>query len=456
MARIIGIRHRIKQTAQGEARPTQVVIVEEGAKTRLLDLADDDAELDFALGRYPTSHRPIREDEAAASWPERHVTWKRLKKGESADGLPVGHLRREGKDVFVARKVPETVDGLAQGDTVAMAFGGSGGHFAYALSRRGDELGGETRVMRITPSDLKERRGTADKADDAALLARLFAAEPGLFRNTTLRDRELIFLSGAFDARMDAMKDRIACEQRLYQRHIGKVFCSPEGRYPEGSISAAFDALKASDVIYTALKSEEGKRDRELEKAVRQLDVYQEVLSLVTGVGPAIASRIIIAAGDIRTYKSKAQFKHAFGVHVMCGGKYADTSKEHEFPRHRTGQVGRWNPDGRQSLWLLADQFNRRPDTEWGMKLLHYKAHFRAVHPEPVMLPRVDPKTKKVREVKCYTDGHIHKMALWRTATKFVEWLFRAWWNLEKRKAAAPVVEPSASPGIEASASQAA
>lgn len=444
MARIIGIRHRIKQTAAGEARPTQVVIVEEGAKTRLLDLADDDAELDFALARYPLSHRPIREDETAASWAKRHVTWKRLKKGESADGIPEAHLRRAGKDVFVARKVPETYDGLATGDTVAMALGGSGDRFAYALSRRGDELGTGTRVMRIAPFDLKDRRGGADKADDAALLARLFAAEPRLFRATTVRDRELIFLREAFDARMDAMKARIACEQRLYQRHIGKVFCSAEGRYPEGSISAAFDALKASDVIYTALESEEGKRDRELDKAVRQLDVYQEVLSLVTGVGPAIASRIIIAVGDIRTYKTKAQLKHALGVHVMSGGKYAETPKEHEFPRHRTGQVGRWNPDGRQALFLLADQFNRRPDTEWGQKLLHYKAHFRAVHPEPVMLNRVDPKTKKVREVKCYTDGHIHKMALWRTVTKFVEWLFRAWRNLEQRKAAAPVAQPSA------------
>ncbi|MEK7072879.1 MAG: hypothetical protein AAB974_00360 [Patescibacteria group bacterium] len=444
MARIIGIRHRIKQTAQGEARPTQVAIVEDGVKPRILDLADDDAELDFALGRYPTSHRPIREDEAAASWPQRHVTWKRLKKGESADGLPEQHLRHDGKDVFVARKVPETVDGLAQGDTVAMALGGFGDRFAYALSRRGDELGTGTRVMRIAPFDLKARRGEADKADDAALLARLFAAEPGLFRATTVRDRELIFLREAFDARMDAMKARIACEQRLYQRHIGKVFCSAEGRYPEGSISAAFDALKASDVIFRALESEEGKRDRELEKAVRQLDVYQDVLSQVTGVGPAIASRIIIAVGDIRTYSSKAQLKHALGVHVMSGGKYADTPKEHQFPRHRAGQISRWNPDGRQALFLLADQFNRRPNTEWGMKLLHYKAHFRAVHPEPVMLPRVDPKTKKVREVNCYTDGHIHKMALWRTVTKFVEWLFKAWRELERRKAAVPVAAPSA------------
>jgi hypothetical protein len=34
---------------------------------------------------------------------------------------------------------------------------------------------------------------------------------------------------------------------------------------------------------------------------------------------------------------------------------------------------------------------------------------------------------------KRYTDGHIHKMALWRTATQFVRWLFRQWWALERQ-----------------------
>ncbi|MBI4437562.1 hypothetical protein HY631_01285 [Candidatus Uhrbacteria bacterium] len=35
---------------------------------------------------------------------------------------------------------------------------------------------------------------------------------------------------------------------------------------------------------------------------------------------------------------------------------------------------------------------------------------------------------------KRYTDGHIHKMALWRTVTKFVEWLADQWSELARRQ----------------------
>ncbi len=32
-----------------------------------------------------------------------------------------------------------------------------------------------------------------------------------------------------------------------------------------------------------------------------------------------------------------------------------------------------------------------------------------------------------------YFKGHLHKMALWRTASQFVDWLFDAWWDLERK-----------------------
>ena len=32
-----------------------------------------------------------------------------------------------------------------------------------------------------------------------------------------------------------------------------------------------------------------------------------------------------------------------------------------------------------------------------------------------------------------YSDGHIHKMAIWRTATQFAQWLWTEWWKLEER-----------------------
>ena len=46
-------------------------------------------------------------------------------------------------------------------------------------------------------------------------------------------------------------------------------------------------------------------------------------------------------------------------------------------------------------------------------------------HPEPVAVMR------KGRTVKRYTDGHILKMARWRTLTKFVRWLVKEWLRLE-------------------------
>jgi len=110
--------------------------------------------------------------------------------------------------------------------------------------------------------------------------------------------------------------------------------------------------------------------------------------------------------------KGAAKLKAFLGVHVLLDGR---------FPRKRRGEVANWNPAGRQALYLLADQFNRRPDSQWGERLLYYKKVLRERHPEVVI------ENGKKR----YTKGHIHKMALWRTLTKFVESLYRDWLRIE-------------------------
>lgn len=56
-----------------------------------------------------------------------------------------------------------------------------------------------------------------------------------------------------------------------------------------------------------------------------------------------------------------------------------------------------------------------------------------------------DEKGKKTIEV--FSSGHIHKMAVWRTATRFVEWMYKRWTALERSYIAAPIRhEPSAAP----------
>ena len=78
MSRIIGIRHRIKKTAEGEARPTQVCILKDG-KTINLELATETDELDFVLGRFPTSFRKVEKSEDISSFSSHHVMWKKFR-----------------------------------------------------------------------------------------------------------------------------------------------------------------------------------------------------------------------------------------------------------------------------------------------------------------------------------------------------------------------------------------
>lgn len=422
MSRVIGIRHRVKKTAEGEARPTQLCIVD-GKVQRKLDLESETDELDFLLGHFPVKYRAVRADDTLSSFQPHHIKWRELKKDEEWIALEA-HRREHGKKRFEAVKVPEAYDGLRAGDQVAMALGGSGSRLAFALSRRAEELGNGTAVFRVTPKDLKEWREKSgrDKNDDAETLAKMFQAGQCAFWPTNRRERDLIRLTEAYRSRIEAMKARIGCEQRLRQLIIGGIFCSEEGRYPEGSIEQAYDDRKANDAIMQALLAEESQRERELVKLVEESPVYQRIFTPIQGVGPLIAARLLVAIGDIRRFSTDAKLKAFLGVHVLASGKYADVPVEKSFPRQRGGMVANWHPDGRQALYLLADQFNRRPNSEWGQVLLRYKAHFRSQYPEAL----------EQNGKKRYTDGHIHKMALWRTLTKFVERLFTKWWKLER------------------------
>ena len=312
------------------------------------------------------------------------------------------------------------------------------------------------------------------------------------------------------------------------------MFCT-EGDFAELDIEAAFGEIKANDRIYTALSEEEGQRLRALDAAVKETDVWQEILDDVMGIGPALGGRIISAVGDFGRFmvepdqaqmdalykesvrlereggfkelrqfvqegdnpfqtlqrvaswcransrpteaaklaravqcheersklrrdarnKTRGKLKAFMGVHLQvkihcasCGkflseGDLVDKQTgessplcpkcgaesivyENVFARRRGGSVSNWHPDARQALYLLGDQFNRQSNrTRWGAMLLDYKAKFRAKHPQ-----ETDPETGKSR----YSDGHIHKMAMWRTLTKFVEWLADQWSELVRRE----------------------
>lgn len=414
MSRKIGIHHRVKQTADGEAHPTRVVIIE-GDEVTKYELPDDTAELDFVRGVFPIKFRPAESDDDLGSFLPHHI--------------------KEGRGSS-PEKVPAEYIGLKPGDMVAMVLGGSGDRFAAALSRRGDDIGAQ--VYRIPPAVFKQHRGDADKAQDAETLARLLGEQPGLFYYTGPRERDVILIKALLMARQDAMKARIGCEQRLRQQVIGSCFLREGGFYPEGTIEAAFQTAKADSTILQSLIAEEKRATRDLQKAVRNLDVWTEIFGPITGVGEVLAAGLIAAIGDVRRFRvepdysglepgdedgrryrrmqarnrSRAKLKAFCGVHLLKDGR---------FPRRRSGEVANWHPDARQALYQIVEQFNRRPQSEWGQRLLAIKARLQVTHPEPVV---EDGKTR-------WNAGHIHKTGLWRTGTRFVEKLYTDWYRLE-------------------------
>mgnify|MGYP001610891068 FL=1 len=138
------------------------------------------------------------------------------------------------------------------------------------------------------------------------------------------------------------------------------------------------------------------------------MDIYKNIFSPIEGCGPMIASRIIASVGDIRRFEGNiAKFKAYCGVHLQDG----------QFARQRNNEAANWSNEIRQAMYLLGEQFNRRPNSVWGMKFREYKEKMRNSHPETVG----EGGKKK------YTPSHIHKMAKWRTLTKFAEYVFKKW-----------------------------
>ena len=106
MARFIGIRHRVKRTADGEAKPTLVTIRHEDGEIRL-KLEDEQAELDFVNNKFPVSWRPVNEGEDISGFAKHHLVYEKPAKGE-----------KKIKDPKVV-EVPDKYEGLQAGDTVA-------------------------------------------------------------------------------------------------------------------------------------------------------------------------------------------------------------------------------------------------------------------------------------------------------------------------------------------------
>lgn len=495
--RLIGFRHRRKATKEGEARPTQVAIRERSGKIHKLDLATDDDELDFVHGRLPKDYRNATPDDDSKQFKIRHLKTRRLKKEEDPATFPANLLIKEGREYLLVTKVPTAYTGLMAGDVAVMVMGGSGDRLAYAMANPRLSI----TVFRIPPFHLSaEREG--EKDDDPQTLIRLFEDQPKLYYKVEQPALEVIQLKNYWSLREDAMKARIACEQRILASLVGRIYCNHDGGYQEGGLEVEFQEAMANDRVLQALLEEEKQREKTLTNHLQQMPLYREVFQPIEGLGPMMAARLIKSIGTVLRFeenpheqeitdlhaqkvglKKKAGCYDAFkntdvvkrlpanpsswdkekavlayyleqgltervkqmdevirladeiqklnrrgqylsannlkkycGVHVMEDGT---------FPRRRHGQVASWQPDCRQALYLLfgpEGQAVRRVDSESGLARKHNKELDRLKHPE---VEAVDGK-------KRFTNGHIHKRATWRTASQFVEVLYKRWSRWER------------------------
>lgn len=428
--RVIGIRHRIGTDKRGKKIPTMMAI-STNSKIVCHKLQSETSELDFLLGRFPVEYRKVGDTDDLSEFLQHQLKTRKIKSAEVGK-IDERLLVQKPDGTHVITHVPVKFDGLKKGDAVAMVLGGSGDRFAFALSNRGKEIGAI--VLRIPSFFLKEHRGKASKDDDHKMIVRIAKEFPELFYSVNQRDRDIILVVETFRNRQDAQKGRIACNQRFRQRFIGGIFLDDEGHYPDGRLEDIFDEQRANNTILQAVIKEEANAEEKLHEAVKALDIYRDLFVPIKGCGPRIAAGIIASIGDIRRFETAAKLKAYLGVHVCSGGKYKDVPKEQQFPRMRKGKVLGYKKVARQSLYLLADQFNRRSKTKWGNKLLENKRKFREIHPKAIQIYVPDPDNPgQKKRVWRYNNGHIHEMAIWRTLSQFVVWLHKEWWAIEKR-----------------------
>ncbi|KKQ56036.1 MAG: hypothetical protein US74_C0019G0007 [Parcubacteria group bacterium GW2011_GWA2_38_13] len=442
---ILGTRHRRKGGPDNDPRATQVVVLDQdGNVLSRIELETEDDELDFIRGRFPVAKKKIEETDNPSVYPFRHVSWKKLKKGADISDVNPLHIMKQGKEVLVATHVPVLYEGLMKGDTVAGILGGSGDRWNAACFRQGKKI--SAKVFRVPSFILSKNREIDDNDEDGYNTGKLFLSHPELFYEVNIYDREVIAVRELLDLRMRAMKNRIAIGQQIQQSLVGSIFTSEEDLYPEGTIEDACLQEIASDKIYEAIEEEEARRVKKLIQSVEGTkDLWERIFEPVEGWGPMQAAKIIATVGDIRRFATDASFRSYCELRPKTKDEKGNfVHPRLQFPRKRRGSVSKVSPI-RQAIFLLVDQANRRPTSLWGRKLLENKAKLRERHPEPVMMPSADPKTGKDKIdsktgkpvlVKCYTDGHIHKMGIWKTAEQICNHIYHEWWKIAREREA--------------------
>lgn len=459
--RFVGVRHRVKQTADGQARPTQVCIREYDATTgefidRRFDLKTEQDELDWLQGRAPSAWAWVPEDDP------RVLSGEILARHVLRDKNPKKHVGEV--------KIPLSYDGYQAGDCVALIRGGSGSTLAFALTRKGSMIGAQ--VQYLSPAVLHDYRVSVgaptvapavvgddgDEADnakitaeeklkdgDSILLAQLLS-DPAIrrehFRVIDARTQNEIILTQLHRQFRETQKAQIATGQRLRARLIGQIYCSPDGLYPEGAIEDIFEAAKANDAGYQALESLLADQERELTRVLELHPVWIHYLKAIEGVGTRIAIPLLANIGDINRFSNAGKLKAYVGAVPVLpdgtktprgyfgtepGAAREQAKADLSLMRRRKGVRTPANGDLRAALYQLSEQAMLwRPKSPIGLMVARFKAMIRLAHPVEEQVVQSSGKV-----VRRFYPGHVNKSSRWHFIGAFVEDLYTNWKRLD-------------------------
>ncbi len=400
--RLVGIRHRQKRTKAGEARPTELFVLDlKKGKSTILELGDEQEEYWWMKGKIPAG-------------------WKKV--GIDTAMMPD---MEEYKELVPARgdspamwKIPtKFADGFTEGTLALSIFGGSGGPLNSALTIRGEEIGAA--VYLVKPKSLKEARekmlnasvaaeephsvetdATEEEGDDtpkakqkglgdAEVLVRLFLeaheANSKVFVKMEKSDLPIIELSLAYNYWKNIQSQRIALQNQINARVRAAAFMNLD-LSPANRLQDVYAKAQASDAALAALVQAETTAAKALERTYKNTG-YDAVFDNVPGIGPKLGAAMLSFIGPIERFHSDAALVAYFGLHVLSsdgkrlqkGDKPTDGGM---FPRRRAGTDNEWTARGRTSFFNFAEQIVvYKRGGKWGQVYNDALSFYRTKHP---------------------------------------------------------------------------
>jgi len=202
---------------------------------------------------------------------------------------------KEGKEFVLENEDAKIrfLRGLTITDTLWVEMGSGADYFCLGAAAHG------AAVFRLPTHLAKEARGENAKSFTAQALARMAREEPDSF--WPLRQEETPVLRLRVNTReyLHYQREVRGSVERRVEAAAREVFLLEQ---PEMTFEAFRKQRLANDPSYQGCLVREKQLHAEIEKAVKELPVYEQVFRRIRGCGPVTAGLIIGEIGDIRRF----------------------------------------------------------------------------------------------------------------------------------------------------------